>query len=125
MAGIPPPPVQDDPSSYRWIEWYSKLTDYLNNQGTVPWSSVGKAGSSLGDLATRNHNQLTGIGGDSAGYHLSAEDYGSAGKIKSKAGDPTTTDISSGHWAMFKNTSTGALKLWANDSGTMKSVTLT
>lgn len=45
--------------------------------------------------------------------------------IHSKAGSPTTADISSGNWAIYKNTTTGTLKLWANDGGVMKSVTLT
>lgn len=43
----------------------------------------------------------------------------------SKAGNPDTSDIASGHWTVYKNTSSGDLKLWANDGGVMKSVALT
>lgn len=39
--------------------------------------------------------------------------------------DPTTTDISAGNQRMVKNSTSGTLKLWANDAGTMKSVALT
>ncbi len=53
----------------------------------------------------------------------------SAGKIltafNSKAGDPTTSDIAAGFQAVYKNTSSGLLSLWANDGGVMKSVALT
>jgi hypothetical protein len=41
-----------------------------------------------------------------------------------KAGDPTTSDITAGNGRIYKNTSTGAVKLWVNDGGTMKSVAL-
>lgn len=39
--------------------------------------------------------------------------------------DPTTSTVSSGEWQLFKNTTTGVVKLWTNDAGTMKSVALT
>lgn len=46
-------------------------------------------------------------------------------KAMQKAGDPTTTDIPAGFFAVNKNTSSGAVKAWYNDGGTLKSVTLT
>jgi hypothetical protein len=42
----------------------------------------------------------------------------------SLSADPTTLDLTSGGSALYKNTTSGALKLWANDGGTMKSVAL-
>ena len=42
----------------------------------------------------------------------------------SLSSDPTTLDLVSGSASIYKNTTSGALKLWANDGGTMKSVTL-
>jgi len=45
--------------------------------------------------------------------------------VVSSATDPSNTNISAGEWAIYKNTSTGTVKLWTNDGGTMKSVTLT
>lgn len=45
--------------------------------------------------------------------------------VQQKAGDPTISDIATNTWALYKNTSSGAVKLWANDGGVLKSVTLT
>lgn len=44
---------------------------------------------------------------------------------KSSASDPTTSDITSGDYQVYKNTTSGAVKLWYNDGGVMKSVALT
>jgi hypothetical protein len=157
---IPPPPTQSEAGSYAWTDWYGQLTLYLNNGNSIPWSVVQKAGSSLGDLATRQHGQLQSLAGSPDGYHLSFDQYAAiagmvAGSVTSfntrtgavtltsadvttaltytplnraftvKAGDPTTTDITAGNTAVYKNSSTGAVKLWVNDGGTMKSVQLT
>lgn len=46
--------------------------------------------------------------------------------LRTKAGDPGTGDIAAGHYAVYKNTSLGEIRLWVNDGGTMKkSATLT
>lgn len=42
-----------------------------------------------------------------------------------KAGPPTTDEIPPGEWAIYKDSTGGTLKLYANDGGTIKSVTLT
>jgi hypothetical protein len=42
-------------------------------------------------------------------------------KWESKAGDPGTSDIADGYWGVWKNTSTGDIKLWANNGGVMES----
>ena len=47
------------------------------------------------------------------------------GVFQTKAGDPTASDIALGRWALYKNTSSGVLSVWANDGGVMKSVALT
>lgn len=46
-------------------------------------------------------------------------------KFASAASDPTATEIPAGFVKLYKNTTSGVLKLWANDGGTLKSVTLT
>lgn len=77
---------------------------------------------------TQDHNTtLSGFQGGSASerYHLTQTQHTRATSFISAAADPTTTDIAAGEWAMYKNTTSGTLKLWANDGGTMKSVTLT
>lgn len=38
--------------------------------------------------------------------------------------DPTTTDIPSGFWVVWRNSVTGITKLWANNTGTLVSVAL-
>ena len=42
----------------------------------------------------------------------------------SSASDPTSSTITAGRFGVWKNTTTGTVKLWYNDGGTMKSVTL-
>ncbi len=46
-------------------------------------------------------------------------------KITRQGFDPTTSQIAENEWLVVKNTTTGVLKLWANDGGTLKSVALT
>lgn len=46
-------------------------------------------------------------------------------QFKTKAGVPNGTDIPPGFFAIYKDTSGGTLKIYANDGGTIKSVTLT
>lgn len=41
-----------------------------------------------------------------------------------KAGAPTATEIPTGYHSVYKNTSNGEMRLWANDGGTLKSVLL-
>lgn len=77
------------------------------------------------------HNSLNGLqGGTSGEYnHLTNAEYTQfqAGRLpmNSKASDPNSTDIPSGFAAVYKNTTSGLVKLWVNDGGTFKSVTLT
>ena len=47
------------------------------------------------------------------------------GDIPRQSADPTTTQITPNTWQIVKNTTSGDLKLWANDNGVMKSITLT
>ena len=44
--------------------------------------------------------------------------------VKSAAGAPTTVNIPAGCAEVWKNTSDGTVKLYYNDGGTLKSVTL-
>lgn len=48
----------------------------------------------------------------------------STNSMKSKAGDPTTGDISSGAYDVYKNTTNGNVYLWVNDGGVLKKVQL-
>lgn len=66
---------------------------------------------------------------NSADAPFSASNITASGWIKfgaiSLSADPTTLDLSSGQASLYKNTTSGSVKLWYNDSGTMKSVALT
>lgn len=42
-----------------------------------------------------------------------------------QATDPGTTGVQSGTWSIWKNTTSGIVKLWLNDGGVMRSVTIT
>lgn len=70
---LPPPPIQQsDQNSFVWLEWYRQFRDFLNTNGSVPWSLVDKTGSNLTDIATRLHNQLQGLQGGASNnfFHL-------------------------------------------------------
>jgi hypothetical protein len=122
-SGLPPPPTRADSGDFAWVAWYNSLYTLLSTTGAVDWSQINKAGSSIADLQNHNHNLLTSIDGHGT-YHLSATEQARVAGVITKAGDPTTADIAAGTWAIYKNTTTGLVKLWTNDSGTMKSVAL-
>lgn len=125
-GGLPPPPTRAAAGDFVWTAWYNELYKLLTKTGGVSWAQVDKAGSSIADLQNKNHNLLTPIqGGNSTErYHLTALQYNQATSVLSKSSDPGTSDILTGTWALYKNTTTGDVKLWANDGGTMKSVAL-
>jgi len=126
-GGLPPPPTRAENGDFAWVAWYNQLYTLLSTTGSVSWSLIDKAGSSLADLQSKSHSLLTSILGTGA-YHVSATEAAritATYQINSKAGVPTTSDITSGNWAIYKDTSGGTLKLYANDGGTIKSVALT
>ena len=45
--------------------------------------------------------------------------------LYSQTTDPGTTGVLNGTWSVWKNTTSGIVKLWVNDGGVMKSVTIT
>lgn len=49
---------------------------------------------------------------------------GVANTFYTKVGYPTTADIAAGSWAMYKDTTSGDIRVWTNDGGTMKSTPL-
>ena len=123
-APLPPPPNRAQQGDFVWTAWFNNLHEFLSTGGSILWTQVNKAGSSIADLADRAHSNLTSVLGNGS-YHLSATEQSRVAGVISKAGDPTTSDIGASQWAVYKNTTSGLVKLWANDAGTMKSVTLT
>lgn len=69
---LPPPPINDKPGSFTWLEWYRQLRNYVSTSGSVPWYILNFSGSSITDIAVREHNSLQSVQGGSAGehYHL-------------------------------------------------------
>ena len=130
---LPPFPIGVPPSHSYINDWYEKLRNILNS-GEVPvhWSNIIFTGSNLTDLSTRNHNDLQNIQGGSSGQynHLTNAEVASLSTFITNntnmlAGFPTTSDIATDTWAVYKDTIGGSVRLWANDGGVMKSVTLT
>lgn len=52
-------------------------------------------------------------------------DWLNAPKFYAQATDPGTAGVANGSWSIWKNTTSGVVKLWLNDNGTMRSVTIT
>jgi len=76
-TGLPPPPINDQPGSFTWLEWYRQLRNYISTNGSVPWYVINFAGSNITDIATRDHDQLQNLDGGTAGehYHLTAAQH--------------------------------------------------
>lgn len=126
-GGLPPPPTRAANGDFAWTSWYNQLYSLLSTTGSVSWDLVNKAGSSIADLANKNHGLLTAILGTGA-YHVSANEAArvtATYQLNSKVGNPVAADIPASQWAIYKNTTTSAVSLWVNDGGTLKSVLLT
>lgn len=93
---LPPPPSSDPQGSFVWTEWFRKLQAYLVSTGSVPWNIIDKTGSSLSDLAIKNHDVLNSIGGLGT-KHLAVTLEGSVtydfGSIASATTSTTTLTI--------------------------------
>ena len=78
---LPPPPVNDKPGSFTWLEWYRQLRNYVSTSGSVPWYIINFAGSNITDIVNRDHGNLQGLQGGTAGerYHLTAAQYAAIG----------------------------------------------
>lgn len=126
---LPPMPTGTPPGSAFWNDWYEKLRLLINN-GLVStvWSAINFTGSNITDIAARNHNNLQTIQGGTSNeyYHMTNAEHSAIGSLpmNSKSSDPTTSDVASGYAKLYKNTTSGLVKLWVNDGGTMRSVQL-
>jgi hypothetical protein len=95
MATLPPPPINDKPGSFTWLEWYRQLRNYVSTSGSVPWYIINFAGSNITDIALREHNNLQGIQGGASGekYHLSAAEQAALGGSTQGTWTPTFTSL--------------------------------
>ncbi|HPP19026.1 MAG TPA: hypothetical protein PLT51_03555 [Candidatus Dojkabacteria bacterium] len=85
---LPPPPIQDKPGSFTWLEWYRQLRAYVSTSGSVPWYVINFAGSNITDIALRDHDHLQSLQGGTAGehYHLTAAQIAALGIHNSLTG---------------------------------------
>jgi len=76
-SGLPPPPINDTPGSFTWLEWYRQLRNYISTNGSVPWYVINFAGSNITDIASRDHNNLQALQGGTSGehYHLTSAQH--------------------------------------------------
>ena len=95
MAGLPPPPANDPPGSYAWVEWYRLLRLYISTASSIPWNVIQFAGSRLTDIAIRLHNSLQSIQGGQSGeyYHLTATQNTLVSTLASGTYTPTLTNV--------------------------------
>jgi len=77
-----------------------------------------------------NYERLGFLATNTTRYTITSENAGTGSarslevSFYTSSADPTSTDITSGCFSVWKNSGTGTIKLWANDGGTMKSVAL-
>ena len=76
---LPPPPINDKPGSFAWLEWYRQLRNYISTSGSVPWYIINFSGSKLSDISDRPHDALQTLQGGTTGehYHLTAAQHSS------------------------------------------------
>jgi hypothetical protein len=77
-----------------------------------------------------NYERLGFLATNTTRYTITSQNAGTGSarslevSFYTSASDPTSTDITSGCFSVWKNSGTSIIKLWANDGGTMKSVAL-
>ena len=108
MAGLPPPPVNDKPGSFTWLEWYRQLRNYVSTSGSVPWYIINFAGSNITDIASRAHNNLQNLQGGASGqmYHLDSTDY-----TNLSGGTPTFDTVTINDNLVLSSTSGEGIKI--------------
>ena len=94
-----------------------------NTHNRIDWSSAGSPGANISALTEMrlsiNSTQKVSL----TATDLTCSVTISSG-FQTLAANPTTADVTTGYCRMVKNSTTGELRLWVNDNGTMKSVLL-
>lgn len=109
---LSPAPLQDLKQLPMSLQlWFNQLKQFLDaGTGSIPWSSVNKTGSSLADLATRDHNLLTTIQGGQATeyYHLTARQHNNLTALTTLS---STTTLGNTHGYVLVNAAGGAVTI--------------
>lgn len=61
MAGFPEPPYNRLNDRMAWLQFWNRFTAVLTADNEIFWADVNKTGSTLADLDTRDHSDLTNI----------------------------------------------------------------
>ena len=75
---LPPPPSQEpSKDTYVWVNWFQSLYQYLTLVGRLAWSVIDFTGSSITDIASREHKDLQSLQGGTTNeyYHLTASHW--------------------------------------------------
>lgn len=89
---LPPPPVRASSGDFAWVSWYQSLYAFLSTTGSVAWSLIDKAGSSINDLQAKGHNLLTGVLGTGQ-YHISSAEATTVTTLVGNTYTPTLTNV--------------------------------
>lgn len=125
MANVlPPPPVNDKPGSFAWLEWYRQLRNYVSQSGSVPWSVINFAGSNIQDIQQRSHQVLQNLQGGTTGqyYHLSQSEHDAISNNTLLATE--VSEYLAPSTGFSKTISNGTNVLILNPSGTLASGTV-
>jgi len=82
------------------------------------FTANGSSGVDITAVRSMSFGSGTTIGPGSVITGLTTINYASG------TADPTTTTITNGNWQVYRNTTTGVVRLWANNNGTLVSMTL-
>lgn len=117
--------MQYAPSIFRRL-WVTQVGEvYTQNQITTA-SAVGNQSMRIRAIASQTGNllQFLDVNGIEIGRVTTTANMQLSGHItsafQSLSADPTTLDISSGMSRLVKNTTSGEIRHWVNDGGTMK-----
>lgn len=103
---------------------HSELTSVL---GPGNYHVTLAEGLVLTDIEADGHQGLTNING-TGDYHISSAEADTVTNLHTRGilsvlsdtADPSTSDIAEDEWAIWKNTTSGEVRLWVNDGGVMK-----
>lgn len=98
--GFPTPPHSLPITHPAWIQYFNLLTNAFDGDGNVDWDAVDKSGSSLSDIESRPHSDLTNIlAADELSTDVERDKHTSSNDLKTavdhyaKDVDPTGTNL--------------------------------
>jgi hypothetical protein len=119
-GGLPPPPTRADNGDFAWVAWYNQLYTLLSTTGSVAWTQINKAGSSIADLQNHNHGLLTSILGTGEN-HISDSEATTLTALNTSGHNALTGIQGNGNYHV---SATQASNLNSGVSGTFKSADL-